>query len=75
MLEAAAVAAAVRDTQPDAVVHLAAESSVAASWRDSSTAWSVNVVGTVNVLEAVQRERPDARVLFPSTGEVYGQAV
>jgi GDP-4-dehydro-6-deoxy-D-mannose reductase len=74
VLDAAAVAACVRDTQPDAVVHLAAESSVAASWRDSAKAWSVNVIGTVNVLEAVQRDRPDARVLFPSTGEVYGRA-
>jgi GDP-4-dehydro-6-deoxy-D-mannose reductase len=32
------------------------------------------VVGTVNVLEAARREQPGARVLFPSTGEVYGRA-
>jgi GDP-4-dehydro-6-deoxy-D-mannose reductase len=34
----------------------------------------VNVDGTVNVLDAVRRERPEARVLFPSTCEVYGNA-
>jgi GDP-4-dehydro-6-deoxy-D-mannose reductase len=34
----------------------------------------VNVVGTVNVLEAVREEQPSARVLFLSTGEVYGRA-
>ena len=39
---------------PDAVVHLAAESSVAASWEDAFRAWRVNVDGTVNVLEAVR---------------------
>jgi GDP-4-dehydro-6-deoxy-D-mannose reductase len=74
VLDGDAVAAAVRGLQPQAVVHLAAESSVAGSWGDAPRAWSVNVVGTVNVLEAVRREQPDARVLVPSTGEVYGRA-
>jgi GDP-4-dehydro-6-deoxy-D-mannose reductase len=74
VLDAAGVAAAVKDVRPSAVVHLAAESSVAGSWQEASRAWTVNVVGTVNVLEAVRREQPGARVLFPSTGEVYGRA-
>jgi GDP-4-dehydro-6-deoxy-D-mannose reductase len=60
--------------QPRAVVHLAAQSSVAESWTDVAGVWSVNVVGTVNVLEAVRAEAPAARVLFVSTGEVYGNA-
>ena len=33
----------------------------------------MNVLGTVNVLEAVRAERPEARVLVVSTGEVYGR--
>jgi GDP-4-dehydro-6-deoxy-D-mannose reductase len=64
----------VRETRPRAVVHLAAQSSVAASWEDAGEAWRVNVLGTVNLLGAVRAERPRARVLFPSTGEVYGRA-
>jgi GDP-4-dehydro-6-deoxy-D-mannose reductase len=74
VLDAGAIAEAVRATRPEAVVHLAAESSVGTSWGDAGLAWSVNVVGTVNVLEAVRHEQPAARVLFPSTGEVYGEA-
>jgi GDP-4-dehydro-6-deoxy-D-mannose reductase len=74
VLDYDAVVTAVRDAQPSAVVHLAAESSVGASWDDSFRAWSVNVGGTANVLRAVGRERPEARILFPSTGEVYGNA-
>jgi GDP-4-dehydro-6-deoxy-D-mannose reductase len=74
VLDGTAVGAAVRDVQPRGVVHLAAESSVAGSWEDAARVWSVNVVGTVNVLEAVRRGQPRARVLFPSTGEVYGRA-
>jgi GDP-4-dehydro-6-deoxy-D-mannose reductase len=72
--DGSAVAEAVQATQPEAVVHLAAESSVASSWQDPTKAWSVNVIGTVNVLEAVRKERPNARVLFVSTGEIYGRA-
>lgn len=74
VLDAAAVASAIRGTQPSALVHLAAESSVAASWEDAFRAWRVNVEGTVNVLEAARRERPQARVLYPSSSEVYGNA-
>ena len=74
VLDADAVAAALREAEPSAVVHLAAESSVAASWERPTDVWRVNVDGTVNVLDAVRRERPDARVLFPSTCEVYGNA-
>jgi GDP-4-dehydro-6-deoxy-D-mannose reductase len=73
VLDASALVAAVRDARPDAVVHLAAESSVGVSWADPARAWSINVVGTVNVLEAVREAEPAARVLFPSTGEVYGR--
>ena len=72
VLEAEALRLAVGSA--DAVVHLAAESSVAGSWDDPLRAWRVNVGGTVNVLEAVRAEQPDARVLVASTCEVYGRA-
>jgi GDP-4-dehydro-6-deoxy-D-mannose reductase len=73
VLDHAAVSRAIREARPRSVVHLAAESSVASSWQDPRAAWSVNVVGTVNILEAVREEQPGARVLFVSTGEVYGR--
>ena len=71
--DAKAVARAVAATAPAAVVHLAALSSVDASWDDAGETWRVNAVGTVNVLEAVRLETPEARVLVASTGEVYGR--
>jgi GDP-4-dehydro-6-deoxy-D-mannose reductase len=72
--DSGAVEEVVRRAQPHAVVHLAALSWVAESWREPARVWEVNVVGTVNLLEAVRRERPEARVLAVSTGEVYGRA-
>jgi GDP-4-dehydro-6-deoxy-D-mannose reductase len=72
VLEPESLPAAGREV--DAVVHLAGESSVAASWEDAFRSWRVNVDGTVNVLAAVRAERPEARVLLASTCEVYGNA-
>ena len=72
--DAQAMADAVGRGQPQAVVHLAAGSSVGASWGDPGEAWRVNALGTVNVLEAVRTRAPEARVLVVSTGEVYGRA-
>jgi GDP-4-dehydro-6-deoxy-D-mannose reductase len=65
------VAAEVRRTTPRAIVHLAALSSVAESWADLGETWRVNVLGTLNVLEAAE---PGTRIVFASTGEVYGRA-
>jgi GDP-4-dehydro-6-deoxy-D-mannose reductase len=65
-----ALTAEVARYEPDAVVHLAALSSVADSWEDAAETWRVNVLGTVNVLEAAF----DTRVLVASTSEVYGRA-
>jgi len=74
VLDPGAIASEVREVQPGAIVHLAAQSSVAASWQDVSGVWSVNVIGTVNVLELARSTEPQPRVLFISTGEVYGRA-
>lgn len=67
------VAAALEAGRPSAVVHLAARSSVGESWSRATDVWRVNVLGTVNVLEAVREQAPDARVLIVSSGEAYGE--
>ena len=73
VLDDAALASAVHDVRPDAVVHLAALSSVADSWLDVAEVWRVNVLGTVNVAEAMRGGAPGARLLVVSSGEVYGK--
>jgi GDP-4-dehydro-6-deoxy-D-mannose reductase len=72
--DAVALARAVRATAPQSVIHLAGKSSVADSWGEVAEVWRVNVLGTVNILEAVRAEAPEARVLVVSTGQVYGLA-
>ena len=73
VLDLGSLTTAVRDARPDAVVHLAALSSVADSWGDVTEVWRTNVLGTVNVVEVLRAEAPGTRLLFVSSGEVYGR--
>jgi GDP-4-dehydro-6-deoxy-D-mannose reductase len=61
-----------RKTQPDVIYHLAAQASIAQSFVKPVATVDTNVTGTVGVLEAVKREAPKSRVLFPSSADVYG---
>jgi GDP-4-dehydro-6-deoxy-D-mannose reductase len=64
---------AMGDAGPDAVYHLAAQSSVGSSWSNPSRTFEVNATGTLRVLAAAQECRPRPRVLVVSSGEVYGK--
>lgn len=70
--DAQAVRDAVEAARPDAVVHLAGVSSVAASHRDPPRTFAANALGAVHVLAAVQQVAPLARVLLVGSSEMYG---
>ncbi|MEO0085383.1 MAG: GDP-mannose 4,6-dehydratase [candidate division WOR-3 bacterium] len=72
--EPAALNALLEETRPDYVVHLAALSSVAASEAHSLTAYQVNVIGTLNLLDSVRRLGLHCRVLLISSADVYGRS-
>lgn len=55
----------------DYVVNLAAISSVGASWKDPIATLEVNVRGTLNILNAVQKHCPKAKVLLVGSAEEY----
>jgi UDP-glucose 4-epimerase len=63
--------AAIDAAAPEAIYHLAAQASVTASVNDPARDATVNVLGTLNVLEAAARLR--APIVFSSTGgALYG---
>ena len=70
--DAGALAAAVRELRPDAVVHLAAQSSGAASLADPVGTYRVNALGSLHLLEAVRTGAPDATLLLVGSADAYG---
>lgn len=68
-----AVAELVAKTAPERIVHLAAQASVAESFREPLRTFEINVLGTVSLLEAVRTYAPDARVLVASSADTYGK--
>lgn len=58
--------------QPDAVMHFAALALVGESVRDPATYYSSNLVGTLNLLNAMRRHGV-RRLVFSSTCAVYGE--
>lgn len=63
--------AAVQRAQPDIVLHLAAQPLVRESFRDPVTTFETNVMGTINVLEAVRRCDSVKAVLVVTTDKCY----
>jgi GDP-4-dehydro-6-deoxy-D-mannose reductase len=72
LLDPDAFGAIVTDTAPDGLVHLAAQSSVAASFDDAGRTWQANVLSTIALGEAVRQHRPRCRFILASSAEVYG---
>ncbi len=62
----------VRSVKPQYVFHLAAWSDVRASWDQPWAAYELNISCQLNLLEAMRRHTPDARVLVVASSEVYG---
>lgn len=67
-----AVADFLRATQPHAIVHLAAQSHVPAAFADPRATFDVNLLGTLALLEASRDAGFTGRLLFVSSGDVYG---
>ena len=55
-----------------AVFHMAAQVAVTTSLADPRDDFTINIAGTLNLLEAVRRYAPQAPVIFASTNKVYG---
>ena len=65
---------AIRDSQPEAVIHLAAQSSVPASYADPLQAFRINYLGSLTLLRVVAVHAPGARVLLIGSSDAYGNA-
>jgi CDP-paratose 2-epimerase len=70
LCEPAVAAGAVRGVE--SVFHLAAQVAVTTSLEDPLLDFDVNLIGTLNVLEAARMQARSPAVIFTSTNKVYG---
>ena len=70
-----ALRAVMATVRPEGVAHLAGISFVPDATRDPTTAYRVNLSGTLALLDAVHAAAPTARFLFVSSGDVYGNVM
>ncbi|MDO5402400.1 MAG: GDP-mannose 4,6-dehydratase [Eubacteriales bacterium] len=72
ILEKEQIGAVLNEFRPDYILHLAAQSSVAYSWKNPGLTIDVNVKGSVNVLDSIRELDYKPRVLLIGSGEEYG---
>ena len=77
LLSAEDVKAVISKVMPDIIVNLAAISSVGQSWKNPQLTISVNVIGSLNILQAVKdcsEEGKSPKVMFIGSSEEYAPA-
>jgi GDPmannose 4,6-dehydratase len=74
MTDEASLIQAVKQSRPDEIYNLAAQSFVGTSWRQPIVSTEVNAVGVLRLLEAVRHFAPTARFYQASTSEMFGNS-
>ncbi len=63
---------AISISQPDRIFHLAAQSYPQLAWKDPKTTFSINILGTLNLLEAVRHSGNQPTVVIAGSSAEYG---
>lgn len=70
--DAQRVSEAIGALEPNVILHLAAMALPASAKADPATAWNVNVIGTLNIGQAILSRAPNARLIYVGSSEAYG---
>lgn len=62
----------IRKTEPEVIFHLAGQVAMTTSLQSPRRDFEINVLGSVNVLEAVRQYTPDTAIIYASSNKVYG---
>jgi GDPmannose 4,6-dehydratase len=66
---------AIRNTKPDEVYNLAAQSFVPTSWNQPILTGDITGLGVTRILEAIRKHKPDTKFYQASSSEMYGKVV
>ena len=72
LLDYPSLVAAIKESRPDEVYNLAAQSFVGASFRQPVATAEIDALGVVHLLEAIRSVKPDTRFYQASTSELFG---
>ncbi len=61
----------VNDVEPDAIINLAAVSSVGNSWNIPQATMQINVIGALNIMEAIRKSEFSSKILLVGSSEEY----
>lgn len=62
----------IRNLKPDVIFHLAGQVAMTTSMQNPRGDFEINVLGSINVLEAVRQHCPGAGIIYASSNKVYG---
>jgi GDP-4-dehydro-6-deoxy-D-mannose reductase len=62
----------IKEVQPDLVFHIAAQAFVPSSWKSPAETMNSNVMGSLNLFEAIRRNDIDPRIQIACSSEEYG---
>ena len=72
ILEKEEILQTLKEIQPDYIFHLAAQSSVALSWKKPALTVDINIKGCLNLLDAIREADLSPKILLIGSGEEYG---
>jgi GDPmannose 4,6-dehydratase len=75
LLDEHSLVAAVKESQPDEIYNLAAQSFVPTSWSQAVLTAEFTAVGVTRMLEAMRAAKPDARFYQASSSEMFGKVL
>lgn len=73
LLDPASLTEMLQKDRPDAVIHLAGQTFVPEAFRAPQQTFEVNLLGTLNLLQALKQSGFCGSFLYVSSGDVYGQ--
>lgn len=71
LLDTTNLRASLKKIKPDIIFHLAAQVSVPKSWANPQQTFEINVIGTLNLLEAIKDCCSKTIILIPGSSEEY----
>ena len=62
----------IKDIDPDYIFHLSTQSFVPESWKSPKETLETNIMGALNIYEAVREVNPETKIQIASSSEIYG---